>query len=205
MIFKSLAVGDIGANCYILGCPETKEGMVVDPGAESRRILAAAKELGVTVKYIVLTHGHLDHIGAVEEVRKETRAKVLIHELDADCLTDAKKNLSAFFALPVQGEPADTLLHDGEEIKVGSLSFKVLHTPGHTEGGICLSFPGGVISGDTLFAGSVGRTDFPGGSMEVLLDSIREKLLGLDPGTVVHPGHGPSSTIGEEKENNPFL
>ncbi len=205
MILKSMAVGDIGANCYILGCPETKEAMVVDPGAEARRILATVKEMGVRVRFIVLTHGHLDHIGDVEEVRRETGAKVLIHEQDADCLTNPKKNLSAFFALPVQGEPADRLLHDGEEIKVGSRSCKVLHTPGHTAGGICLSFPGGVITGDTLFAGSVGRTDFPGGSMDVLLDSIRGKLLGLDPATLVYPGHGPSSTIGEEKENNPFL
>lgn len=205
MILKCIAVGDIGANCYIIGCPETKEALVVDPGAEANRILDLVKELGVRATHIVLTHGHLDHIAAVEKVRQGTGAKVFIHAKDADCLTDAKRNLSAFFAVPVQGEPADGLLEEGQEIKVGTLEFKVLHTPGHTPGGICLSFPGGVITGDTLFAGSVGRTDFPGGSMEVLINSIKEKLLVLDPSTEVYPGHGPSSSIADEKQTNPFL
>lgn len=205
MILKCLAVGNIGANCYILACPESKEGMVIDPGAEGPRILAALKELGVKATHIVLTHGHLDHVEAVEDVRKGTGAKVYIHALDAACLTDPMKNLSGLFGQPTQGQPADGLLQEGQELKVGTLTFKVLHTPGHTPGGISLSFPGGVITGDTLFYGSVGRTDFPGGSMDVLINSIKQKLMVLDPGTKVYPGHGPESTIAFEMRSNPFL
>ncbi|HWJ02604.1 MAG TPA: MBL fold metallo-hydrolase [Verrucomicrobiae bacterium] len=205
MLVKSLAVGEIGANCFILMEEGSGAAVIIDPGAEAQRIMAELNSLKAKLQYIIISHGHLDHISAVDEIRQATGAKVLIHRLDADCLTDPKKNLSAFFGLPVEAKEADQLLEDGQIIKFGSHELKILHTPGHTVGGICISSEAGLFSGDTLFAGSVGRTDFPGGSMEVLINSIREKLLVLDPSTMVYPGHGLATTIGDEKLNNPFL
>ena len=213
MLVKAMMVGEIQANCYIVACDakdaseatELKEGLIIDPGDDADVILEMVRKLGVKVKYIILTHGHLDHIAAVEKVRQATAAKVLVHRLDADCLIDPSKNLSALFGQPVYGAAADERLEDGQEIIVGTLTLRVLHTPGHTPGGICLSFPHAVFTGDTLFAGSIGRTDFPGGSLPELIDGIKTKLLTLDPTTKVYPGHGLSTTIGAEIEGNPFL
>ncbi|HEX3016166.1 MAG TPA: MBL fold metallo-hydrolase [Desulfobacteria bacterium] len=205
MQIKTIPVGEIGANCYIIANEEIKTALIIDPGAEGKKILDAVAELDVQVGAIIITHGHLDHIGAVGEIKQETGAAVLIHALDAPCLIEPKRNLSFFFGSPFKTNPADIMLEDGQDINLGSLSFKVLHTPGHTVGGVCLSFAGGIITGDTLFAGSVGRTDFPGGSAEALLKSIKEKILVLPPETVIYPGHGPQSTIAEQLENNPYL
>ncbi len=204
MEIETLPVGDIGANCY-LAYTTDRQGLIIDPGAEPEKILNRVRDLGLTVKYIVLTHGHLDHIGAVEKVRQQTGGKVLIHALDSPCLTDAKLNLSYYFGLPFECEPADGLLHDGEQIVLADKSLTVMHTAGHTAGGICLSGEGFVFSGDTLFAGSVGRTDFPGGCMETLVESIKNKLLTLASETKVYPGHGPTTTIEEEQRDNPYL
>ena len=205
MIFEGIPVGPMGANCYIIGCKETKEGAVVDPGDEGRRIVAKARELGLNIKSIILTHGHIDHIMAVDVVKEATGAQILIHREDAPMLVDGKRNLSYFMGSLKNYSAADVLLKDGDTIKVGNLEIKVLHTPGHTPGGICLVVEGKIISGDTLFEGSVGRSDFPGGSHETLIGSIKNKLMPYPDETKVYPGHGPSTTIGFERLNNPFL
>lgn len=205
MIFAVMPVGSIGANCYLIGCEQTKEGAVIDPGDEGSRIVAKVKELGLNIKSIILTHGHIDHISGLDDVKKATSAQILIHREDAPMLVDGNRNLSHLMGTTRGYPPADVLLKDGDVIKVGKLEFKVLHTPGHTKGGICLEIEGIIISGDTLFQGSIGRSDFPGGSHEVLINSIKTKLLPYPDETKVYPGHGPRTSIGFERVNNPFF
>ena len=202
---KSFEVGPVAANCYILKDNDSNEGMVIDPGGNPDKILSAIKEMGVEVKLIALTHGHFDHIGGLDKVKNALNVPVAIHEADGEMLTDAKKNLSAFVGAPGEMEAADVLLKDGDNISFGGCSLKVIHTPGHTPGGVCFYGGGALFSGDTLFAGSVGRTDFPGSSTEDILDSIRNRLTKVSDATKVFPGHGPASTMGIERETNPFF
>lgn len=207
-MIESGAMGIMGANCYILSCPETKKAVVIDPGDEGDRIQSWVLEKGYHVEYILLTHGHFDHIGAVAELRDAFGVKVGIHAKDADMLTEGRKNLSSISGSAgssIQTKPADFLLEDGQMITFGSITLTVLATPGHTLGGVCFLTSEGLISGDTLFAGSIGRTDFPGGSLEQLLDGIKQKLMVLPEETLVFPGHGEATTIGREKRSNPFL
>jgi len=208
MIVKMLVVGPLASNCYIVGSSSTKQGMIIDPGAEAGTILRTVQQMGLSISLIVVTHAHIDHIDALRAVKERTNALFAIHEAEKGLLSTATPvgvlaslGLTAFKSPP---QP-DRLLKDGDRIDVGDLHFEVLHTPGHSPGGICLLGHGVVFSGDTLFNFGIGRTDFAGGSYELLMKSIREKLMVLPDETVVYPGHGPSTTIGDERRGNPFL
>ena len=204
MIFQKLELGSFASNCYIVGDDTTKEGMIIDPGAEASHILQSVDTLGLNIIWIVLTHSHFDHIGALSEVKEATNASVAIHENDADTLQN--QSHMRMFGISMDNPPSpDRLLKDNDVIDIGNLHFKVLHTPGHTQGGICLLTDGIVFSGDTLFNFGIGRADFPGASYEQELDSIQRKLMVLPDNTIVYPGHGLDTTIGVERRANPFL
>ena len=202
MILKKLVVGPFASNCYIVGSEPGKEGMIIDPGASTKQILSDVEELGLNIRLIVLTHGHMDHIGAVKGVKEATGAEVAIHADDARFLR--RLSLSTVYNLSFPSPP-DRLLKDGDSIDIGDLHFTVLHTPGHSPGGICLLGHGVLFSGDTLFNYGIGRTDFPGGSHQQLMNNINTKLMALPDDTIVYPGHGPDTTIGIERRGNPFL
>ncbi|AFQ42972.1 MBL fold metallo-hydrolase [Desulfosporosinus meridiei] len=205
-MLEGRAMGAMGANCYLFSCAESKNAVVIDPGADGKRIYRWILEKGLKVEYILLTHGHIDHIGAVDELRELLgNVKVGIHEGDAGMLTDGKKNLSSYFGPGLTLKKADLLLSDGQELMIGKEQLKVIATPGHSPGSVCFLCSDGLISGDTLFAGSIGRTDFPGGSMDQLLSGVKNKLLLLPENTRVFPGHGEETSIEEEKRDNPFL
>jgi glyoxylase-like metal-dependent hydrolase (beta-lactamase superfamily II) len=207
LILKILEVGPFASNCYIIGSEMTKEGMIIDPGEEAKRILKTVKELGLNIKLIVLTHGHVDHVGGLTEVKESTGAEIAIHEDDKRQLASGEgRMLASMFGGTYREPPApDKFLKDGDIIEVGELRFTVLHTPGHTPGGICLLGDGVVFTGDTLFNYSVGRTDLPGGDTETIMTSIHSKLMVLPDKTIVYPGHGPQSTIVAERKGNPFV
>lgn len=205
MIIKELAVGPIQANCYIVGCEETLSAAVIDPGDDADSILMALAESKLTVGSIINTHGHFDHVGANKRLKEVTGADIMIHELDAPMLSELAATAGAMGLRADDSPPADRLLADGDTIAVGNLTMTVLHTPGHTPGGISLFTEGHVFVGDTLFAGSVGRTDFPGGDFAILKASVNSKLYVLDDDVIVHPGHMGRTTIGREKQSNPFV
>ncbi len=205
MIVTCLAVGDLQANCYIVGDPETKEVAVIDPGDEGERIYKHITQNGFSVKYILLTHGHADHISGVKYIKERTNALIAIHQKESEALIDSRENLAALMGRECIQSPADVLLADEDTIAVGKHMFVVLYTPGHTQGGICILVDGHLFSGDTLFLKSIGRTDLPGGDYETLIQSINTKILPLPEETIVYPGHGPQTTVAEEKTGNPFL
>jgi len=188
-MLRKIAVGPYQANCYILGSMETREGLVIDPGDEVLRIVKEISRQGLTICSILITHGHFDHTGGAHELKKITGAPVLIHPMDAQGL----------------GFPADGYLEEGKEVTLGSYTLKVLYTPGHSPGGVCFHAPGAVFTGDTLFAGSIGRTDFPGGDHQRLIDGVIRKIFSLDDSLRVYPGHGPATTVGTERRTNPFF
>jgi len=205
LIIKELAVGPIMANCFIVGCEETKAAAVIDPGDDADKILMVLAESGLKVDCIINTHGHFDHVGANSRMKEVTGADILIHPLDEPMLLNLSAMASAMGMKVENSPPADRTLEDGDAVTFGNITLSVLHTPGHTPGGISLFTEGHVFVGDTLFAGSVGRTDFPGGDFATLKNSIRTKLFALDDDVMVYPGHMGRTTIGTEKQSNPFV
>jgi len=204
MIIERLPLGVYAANCYIVMCEETKEAMIVDLGGEPEEIIKKSKELGFNIKCIVLTHGHGDHIAGIPDLLRTVKCPVYIHEKDEEMLLDPKLNLTASMSTKEISIRPDGLLKDGDIIKVGNLDIKVIHTPGHTMGGISLHVGNYLITGDTLFKGSIGRTDLYGGSYDEILDSVNNKLLKFSDETIILPGHGPATKVGIEKNTNPF-
>ncbi len=205
MILESLPTGPLQVNCYIVGCDITHQAVVIDPGGDVEQIFEILKKHDLTLQMVINTHGHFDHIGGNRQLLEATGAELLLHQADSQLLGLAGEH-AAIYGLTSEASPApQRLLVGGESLQLGELQIDVLHTPGHTPGGICLRIADQVMVGDTLFAGSIGRTDLPGGDQQQLIDSIREQLLPLPDETVVHPGHGPATTIGQEKLYNPFL
>ncbi len=198
MIVKTIITGEIQENCYIVIEENTKKAFMVDPGDEGNKIADVVDSLGVELEFILLTHGHFDHVGAVEYIADKYKIPFYINEIDEKW---SEKVPSLFGKL----RKADGYLKDGDTIAFGDKSIKIISTPGHTEGGLCFLIDDVLLTGDTLFRASVGRTDFPGGNSKKIIDSIKNRLLGLGDDISVYPGHGPSSTIAFEKERNPYL
>lgn len=193
------------ANCYILGCENTKEAVVIDPGDDGDQILMALAKSTLKVKYLINTHGHFDHVGANKAMKEATHASIGIHPDDAPMLNELSKS-AAMFGMSAENSPApDILLNQGDQLSFGDITLEVIHTPGHSKGGICLYTKGHLFAGDTLFKRSIGRTDLPGGDYDTLIASIRTKLFTLPDDTIVYTGHGPETSIGDEKRMNPFL
>lgn len=205
MNYKLVVVGPLDTNCYLVYCDETLDCAVIDPGAEAERIFPLVVELGLKPVIILNTHGHIDHIGANKDVKDKFNVPLCIHSLDSPLLEKIQEFELSFFLGAKESPPADRLLEDKDTIRFGKSSLRVVHTPGHTPGSVSFLGDGIVFSGDTLFFGGVGRTDLPGGSTKDLEKSIKEKILTLPPETIVLPGHGPMTSVGEEKESNPFL
>ena len=204
MIIEKLDLGSFASNCYIVGAESNKEGIVIDPGAEADLILGRVEALGLRLKFIVLTHPHRDHIGALREVKEASGAVVAIHADDAEALQipPSRSMPGHSHSLP---PPPGRLLKDGDNLEFGDQYLLVLHTPGHSPGGICLLGEGVLFSGDTLFNLGIGRFDMRGGNGRQLMTSIYTKLMVLPDSTLVYPGHGPETTIGSERQWNPFL
>jgi len=201
-----VTVGIFQENCYLYACPQTLEAVIIDPGDEAERILQRIAELKLIPKYIINTHGHIDHIGAIDAVSAVYPVPLAIHPDDVHMYTDERVARTFGRRAPLVRRKPDILLKEGDTFSFGTLTLEVLHTPGHTPGGVCLvSRPYCVFSGDTLFHRSIGRTDLEGGNYEQLIRSIREKLYTLDDDLVVFPGHGVPTTIVEEKHENPFV
>jgi len=206
VILMGMEISAMGVNCYIVGCEETREVAVIDPGGNPRGIVNLLKENDLVATYIINTHGHIDHIGGNQGLKEATGAQILIHEQDAKMLVNPSSNLSFLMGTKVSSPAADRFIKEGDIIKIGNtVELEVIHTPGHSQGGICLKTDDIIFVGDTLFQGSIGRTDFPGGSYPLLIKMIKEKLLCYGDEVVAYPGHGPATTIGFERKYNPFL
>jgi hydroxyacylglutathione hydrolase len=203
LILRKITVGPYASNCYVVGSETTKEGMIIDPGAEPKEIMRVVEKAGLKIVLIVLTHRHPDHVGAAAHVLAATKAELAAHE---ECARYLPQSPSYLYEPPYEGAPKPTrILHDGDTIDIGDLHFKVLHTPGHTPCGISLAGEGHVFTGDTLFNYGIGRYDLIDGDYHALISGIKTKLLTLPPETIVHPGHGPDSTIATEIRANTFL
>ena len=205
MIIKNVVVGPLEVNCYILGCEDTKEAAIIDPGDNADEIIGIIEKEGLKPKFIINTHAHFDHIGGVKAIQDYFKIDFILHKEDLFLVENASEQATAFGLKPISKPEVNKYVNNGEIITLGNKSITVIHTPGHSPGCVCYYLDNNVFVGDTLFASSIGRTDLPGGSHETLINSVKEKLLILGDNTIVHPGHGPSTTIGNEKEHNPFL
>lgn len=201
----TLVVGELEVNCYLVGDAKKNEWLIIDPGGEGKEILETIAGKKAGIKFIVNTHGHPDHTSANNVIKKETGAPLYIHKADASFLSGLFTTMARLSGIKGASSKPDCFLKEGDTVSIGDISFKVIHTPGHTPGGICLYARGVLFSGDTLFAASIGRTDLPGGSLDNLLNSIKDKLFSLPDETMVYPGHGPRTSIAEEKNSNPFF
>ncbi len=205
MIIRVLTIGPFQVNNYLAVCPETKKAAIIDAGGDYELTIRTAKEYDAQIEYVLNTHGHLDHIAGDYDLQANMGTKVLMHK-DDELLAGALKEHLKLYGMPDYEVPRiDSFVEDGQEIKVGNITFKVIHTPGHSKGSVCYFTKGILFSGDTLFASSVGRTDLPGGSYEELEQSIKKKLFTLEDSTIVYPGHGKPTTIKEERFNNPYF
>ena len=207
MIHEILPVGPLQCNCSVIGDETTHEGMVIDPGDDIEQVLALVQKHKLKIKQIVITHAHIDHVGGAMKLRAATGAPILLNQND-DALLKMLDVQAGWIGVRPPGEvKIDENLADTATVKTGGITASVMHTPGHTEGSVCLYFPAEnkLIAGDTLFAGSIGRTDLPGGSFEKIIQSLHGKVMTLPDETIVVPGHGPLTTIGEERESNPFI
>lgn len=205
MLVERLVVGMLQCNCYLVACEDTKEAIVIDPGGDAPLILDRVQELGLAIKYIVNTHGHIDHIAANRPVKEGTGAQLAIHQDDAEWLVTDQGAYARMLGVSSPGPAADVLLEEGDEIAIGNQRLQVIHTPGHSLGGISLVGDGVVFCGDTLFSMGVGRVDLPGGSWETLMNTIKTRLFTMPDDTVAYTGHGPETTIGREKQLNPWF
>jgi len=200
-----MEVGPLAVNAFIVEDPAARKAVVVDPGGDGESLLREIGNLGLAVEKILLTHGHFDHVGAVGLLREKTGAPVYVHADDLERMLGARRQ-GMLFGLSVQNPPKpDHLVADGDTVSFGGVDFRVAHTPGHTPGCVCYIAGGMAFVGDLIFAGSIGRTDLPGGSYETLIDSVRTRIFTLSDDTVLFPGHGPATTVGEEKRTNPFF
>ncbi len=206
MIIRSMPLGPLQANCFIVGCEETRQAAAIDPGGDADRILSVLEKDNLTLAAIINTHGHFDHVGANMALKQATQAHLMIHKLDAPMLAYAPRSAAAWGLRADDSPDPDRLLEDGETIDCGRLQFEVIHTPGHSPGGSCfyIEAENALFVGDTLFAGSIGRTDLPGGDYDTLIRSIQTRLFVLPDDTKVYNGHMELTTIGEEKRYNPF-
>lgn len=205
MKYKEVVVGALETNCYLVYCEETLQCAVVDPGAEPERIFLEIAEAELKPVVIINTHGHVDHIGANRDMKDHFGVPLYIHAADSPMLGKIQQLELSLFLGAKDSPPADHLMSDGEEIKIGNSVLRVLHTPGHSPGSVSLLGDGFLLSGDTLFLEGVGRTDLPGGSQKQLEQSLREKVMTLPNETVILPGHGPLTSVGQERVNNPFI
>jgi len=207
MIHEILPVGPLQCNCSVIGDESTHEGLVIDPGDNIEDVVSIVRKHNLQIKQIVITHAHIDHVGGAMKLRAATGAAILLNQNDYALLKMLDAQAAWIGVAPPGKVEIDHSVAQADSIKTGSLSADVIHTPGHTEGSICLYFPAEkkLIAGDTLFAGSIGRTDLPGGSFEKIIRSLHDKVLELPDDTVVIPGHGPLTTIGDERQSNPFL
>lgn len=205
MIIKTVVVGPLEVNCYIIGCAESRETAIIDPGGDADEIIKTIESEGLKPKFIINTHAHFDHVGAVKAIQEHFKIDFMLHKDDLFLIEHLDEQVRQFGLDRVAKPDVNKFVKNGDSVSLGKISIKAIHTPGHTPGGVCYSADNNVFVGDTLFAGSIGRTDFPGSSYEQLIQSIKENLFPLGDSVVVYTGHGPSTSIGNEKRHNPFL